>query len=185
MVIHHLTDRDLETRTAVCSVCGPVGVIKAGNGWTCATRHGRAARRRARLVPRSRSTGRSPHHLTDHDPESRTGTCPVCGPVSIVPWGRGWACAQRATELGRVRQQEAPQEWCQDCRAADGTLVWLPTEGPCPRCGAGSDLARGLRELEDARKAMEGLPPGFHLTGGDPYEMPEYESVVPGWKTIG
>jgi Autographiviridae endonuclease VII len=40
--LHRLTDVDGEARTAICSHCGPVKIVKrtakAGNAWTCAER---------------------------------------------------------------------------------------------------------------------------------------------------
>lgn len=54
------------------------------------------------------------------------GVCAVCGPVPLVPWGRGYACSVRAGELRKV-QQERPAERCRDCK------VWFTAER-CPKC---------------------------------------------------
>lgn len=177
---HHLEGKDLLTREAHCSVCGPVRTVRGGNGWVCGSKHAR--NRRAsdrRRVGRDRSSANR-HRLEWHDPDTRTGLCSLDGAVEIEPWGRGWICPVRSRELGRTVPQAAPQRWCSDCMAADGVKVWLADDG-CPRC-AETDLAALLRE----RRPGEHLEEGLHLApGGDPYWMPEYESAVPGWRTIG
>lgn len=35
--VHRLTEKDLETQTAVCIMCGPTKLVKAGQSWNCET----------------------------------------------------------------------------------------------------------------------------------------------------
>lgn len=184
---HRLTAKDTTCRTAVCSVCGPVRILRAGNGWVCATKHRehqRAHRRRNPGRPRSQST--NPHRLEAIDHQTRRSSCSVCGPVRVVPWARGWICPTRAAELGRVVEQAEPQPYCRDCAAADGVRVWLDADGTCPRC-AETDLSIELAKLAAHQRSVpeDATQAGLHIIGmGDPYEMLDYESAVPGWRTI-
>lgn len=182
--VHHLREKDPDDRTALCSVCGPTRIAPVGRGWICVEVKRRANRRWAQSHPdRPRASG--PHRLEWQDRETLTGLCPTDGAVDIVPWGRGYACATRAKELGRVHQQEAPQTFCADCRVADGVIVWLTTEGECPRCQETNLNLQLASQEADRRLAAELLEPGMHVIGlGDPYEMPSNESAVPGWRTI-
>lgn len=185
---HRLSDRDTEARTATCSVCGPVKIQRAGNGWTCGNRANAQSRKQKRANPQRDRTSKTEHVLEWQNAETRTGLCRVDGAVTIVPYGRGYACEERAKELGRVNHQDAPQGWCRDCGAEmeDGPRIWLLSDGTCPRCSTGQDLGAELRELESAMRAAAGLGDGFHIAPqGDPYAMPAYESAVPGWHTIG
>jgi hypothetical protein len=187
---HRLTDRDLETRTATCAICGPVKIQRSGNGWACGNRANAQSRKQKRANPQRDRTSKTEHVLEWQSTELLSGLCRECGPVDIVPWGRGYACGARAKELGRVNHQDAPQTWCRDCWAEmagdpDRYRVWLLADGTCPRCSSGQDLGTELRALEDGRQALVGLEPGFHLVSTDPYSMPDYESAVPGWHTIG
>jgi hypothetical protein len=43
------------------------------------------------------------HHLESKDTEARKARCSVCGPVRILPAGRGWVCA--------VKKREQKREW--------------------------------------------------------------------------
>lgn len=186
-MIHHLTEKDTGARTGRCSVCGPVGIRKAGTGWTCAERQKAANRASKRRHPRREHRGANPHRLTEKNPRTRTAVCVKDGTTSIVPWGRGWICAERAKELGRVTVQTAPLAYCRDCRAEDDSTIWLLADGSCPRCSSGKVLSQELKRVQDYQQAMAaaGLGAGFHLEPIDPYAMPEYESAVPGWRTLG
>ena len=186
---HSLTEKNVDTRRGTCSVDGEVRIQKSGTGWVCGEKHNAAARASKARNPERDRGSKTEHPLGWHDGELRTGECRKCGPVEIVPNGRGYMCATRAKELGRVNHQDAPQTSCRDCWAemegdADRYRVWLRADGVCPRCSTGQDLHAGLRQQEDVQHQMAELEPGFHLVGGDPYAMPEYESAVPGWKTL-
>lgn len=179
---HSLAERDVERRTATCSACGPVKIQRAGNGWTCGTRANAQSRKQKRKNP-------------DRDRESKTehtlvapGVCAKCGPVNQVANGRGWMCAKRAAELGRVNHQDKPQGYCRDCQILDGDIVWLTSDG-CPRCLETSLHAMFAKDAADERLMADfddWGEQGLHLVGmADPYSMADYESAVPGWKTIG
>lgn len=176
---HRLSDKNLEQRKAVCSICGPVKIAKSGTGWACATKkkaHSRAWKLRHPDRDRRSTTE---HVLLSRDPQNRIGLCAKDGSVDLVPWGRGFACGVRARQLGHVNHQSAPQQRCPDCWLLHRLTVWT-TDGVCPRC---VDVSLDGPLVPPAR---EGLPEGFHLVGGeDPYAMPDYESAVPGWHTLG
>lgn len=87
-------------------------------------------------------------------------TCPACGPVTPVPWGRGWMCPNRLAELG-----------------------WVAPDEPEPRCDAcGSFLSNGVCRL-CLPAATKGLPSGWHV--GELALTGRPETAVPGWKVIG
>lgn len=139
---HSLSDRDPVARTATCAVCGPVETRPAGAGWVCLNkkRANEAAWRERN--PERVSAGRnkkSPHHLLTQDRETRTGTCPICGPVDIVPFGRGFACATRASELRSSVQEE--MERCLWCRRV-GTVDHPIRDGRCQYHFVGFEYAQ-------------------------------------------
>lgn len=180
-MIHRLTEKDAENRTAVCAVCGPVD-IKPSNGryWQCGNKKREGTRRWMEAHPDRRSTRRSVHVLYAKDVPKRQAVCEECGPTAIVPYGRGWTCAR-----GTVRRQEAPNV-CEDCLDF-GDQVDL-VDGECPRCSRSLnqmllDEADTHRQLAEADvDAM-----AFSIVGqwSDPYRMPDYETAVPGWTTLG
>jgi hypothetical protein len=71
--IHRLTNVNVETRTATCSVCGPTDIYGVGNQnpIRCASR--------SRLSKNKKEL----HRLTNINIETRTATCSVCGPTGI------------------------------------------------------------------------------------------------------
>lgn len=192
VTVHRLSGRDEKTLTATCSVCGPVGIAKAGNGFQCEIKK-RAGQRAWRQQNPERSTAdrrrRSGHELTSHDYLKLTAWCVQCEDhVDLVAWGRGYACGVRAREL-RTVQQEAPARPCRDCLVLDGDKVY-PVDGSCPRCTdpARYDTGLALKYAEARASDLDGLEAGFMVVDitGDPCEMADdYESAVPGWKTIG
>lgn len=135
---HSLSQRDPEARTAVCSICGPVGIYRAGRGFVCANKQREMNRRWAERNPGNAAASRQKpgaHRITDQG--GSTGyTCVLCGPVDVVPWGRGWTCGNRAREL-RTNQQGAPVQRCPDCKR------WLSSEFDAVdgRCQACHDIA--------------------------------------------
>jgi hypothetical protein len=143
---HRLTDKDPTGGTAVCAVCGPVKMRSRGRGRQACANNLAARRRRweERNPEKSQASRRwqSPHKLTAVDPSTRQGECPVCGPVTAVPKGRGWMCETRAKELW-ANQQEAPQSRCPKC-----TRAWLVADGSCPRCADGLNLSAELRKAQ-------------------------------------
>ena len=166
--------------TADCSICGSgVPVQRAGNGVACQT-----ARKQARVQYKKahplRTGGRqaSEHRLSDRD--GTNASCVVCGPVDAFPRGRGYMCGNRARELGWTVPGELAQQ-CATCGA------WLTAKGKCRPCTSrvDKDLAYGLMVLEHGQRqtvplwAVEAL----HLAQENP--LPQYESVVPRWKTLG
>lgn len=184
---HRLTEKDIESRTAVCSVDGEVRIYRSGRSWVCATKQNTYTRRYLRRHPDKRGGSSNPHRLGWTDPGSRKAECAKCdGVVDVVPVGRGWMCQARAVEIGRLRSEPEPQAYCRDC-ADEGTVIPL-VDGECVRCAKSLnlqllELAATERELADADiDAMS-----FSIAGQwvDPYRMPDYESAVPGWTTLG
>ena len=187
MSTHHLTEKDLETRTAVCSVCGPVDIRKASRGWQCGVKKRAGSREWMQANRGRRSEARSPHRLDWKSTETGDGLCSECGPVKIVAYGRGWACAEGTTR----RAQGAPTPYCPDCRDDDGKIIPL-ADGRCPRCVmslnqqllADADLHRQI----DRSGYVDEAAPLVPLVVGhwaDPYQMPDFETAVPRWKTLG
>lgn len=197
VTIHHLVEKDPSTQTGQCSVCGLVAIRKSGNGFMCAVKKAEAQkawkRRNPEKVAAHRRT-RSEHGLFNRDYVKLTAECVVCGPVGMTPWGRGYACSKLA-DARRSVQEAAPQTWCRSCWAEtassrERTKVYLRADGTCPRCDdpATLDLGSQLRDLEYGyRTTGERIPEGMHVVyeDDDPYFMPEYESAVPGWRTVG
>lgn len=185
---HSLTEKDVDARTGVCSIDGAVKIQRSGNGWTCGVRANAQSRKQKAADPHRDRTSKTEHVLEWKDGETRTGVCRKCGPVSIVPYGRGWACGPRAKELGRVNHQDAPQTYCDACKLLDHDIVWLRSDGSCPRCSQTDLNAMFAADEADRRLMADGdYQSGFSVTGpwADPYEMPDLESAVPGWKTLG
>lgn len=210
--------------TAECEVCGPVWLASKGRGrWACGRKEAARQARKQAAMPAEKQAARraappSPHRLVQFNPSTRTGDCPVCGLVGIVPKGRGWMCEKRAGELWS-RQQDEPQGRCGVCNA------WLAACGACRGCADQSDLdwgdmltpARSKRLSREGRRLSadfgseagmaesdaEGEAPyrgGYSVihtevwdsvtgemveSAPDAWAMDDYESAVPGWKTIG
>ena len=189
IVRHSLTEKDEQTLTGNCSVCGFVAIRKAGNGYQCAVKKAENQRawRQANPVKSSADRRRrSEHSLFSHDYVRLTATCVVCGPVGLTAWGRGYACATRAAEL-RAVQEQAPTGWCRECWIIDADRVWLDASGDCPRCEDPARYTLGVIAPERVRRdnslAAEYAGAGFSVVSvdDDPYAMPEDESVVRGW----
>lgn len=131
---HRLSDRNLESLTATCSVCGP-GVKIRRNGkrsFVCLTARRQAFRRWAKAHP-DRAREARQFKPSDHRLEKRDGspdTCAVCGPVEPRAWGRGWMCGNRFAELRWTSEQVEPAPRCGNCQER-----WLE-DGECPKCDA-------------------------------------------------
>jgi hypothetical protein len=188
---HRLTTKDTDAMTAVCEVCGPVRLASRGRGrWVCGNRQTERRQAWAARNPEKAAANRrvrSAHEVISQDRKARTGVCQKCGPVAIVPKGRGWMCATRAGELWQ-HQETSAQSSCRECWIIDGDRVY-PVDGVCPRCSDQSlyDTAGVLRAAESRRPAHD-LPTRFVVVDvehGNPYETGEYESAIPGWRTIG
>lgn len=196
MVNHTLTEKNFETRSAVCSIDGPVSLRSRGRGrWECAVK--KAEKKRAYLErhpekARASRRSRSAHRLTSFDASTMTGECPLCGTVGAVVKGRrrkdgtpGVMCANRAKELWPAGLDETPQDFCTTCRRA-----YLDAAGECPRCTdeAHADLNLGLAVMrQHGREAMEAddwFDGELYVTTTDD-ETPRHENAVPGWKTLG
>jgi hypothetical protein len=189
MKLHHLTEKDPATRRGVCSVDGDVRIQRSGTGWVCGAKHNATARASKARRPDRDKASRTEHTLEWQDGVLRSGLCTKCGPVDIVPVGRGYMCAPRAKELGRVNHQDKPATYCDACKLLDGSVVWLSAEG-CPRCIETDLNAMFAQEAADDRlygDLHEEFADGFSIVGvnADPYAMPELENAVVGWKTIG
>lgn len=188
VTIHHLVEKDLSTMTGNCSVCGFVAIAKSGRGFQCdVKKKANTASWRERNPERSNANRRrrSDHELFGRDYLALTAKCVKCGPVSMTPWGRGYTCSTRANEL-RAVQEEKPATPCRECWLLDGDRVYL-VNGACPRCDDPRlyDTGAQLRDSGVGYSARE-LPDGFTVTDiSVDYDVPEYESAVPGWRTVG
>lgn len=191
VVVHRLVKKDLTTLTGECSVCGFVAIARAGNGFQCVEKKKssqRAWREKNPAKSKADRRRRSEHELFDRDYVKLTAKCVQCGPVSMTAWGRGYACATRAAEL-RTTQEARPVQACRECWVLDGSRVY-PTDGVCPRCSDPRlyDTGSALADAERRAGELEGLGSGMSvvdLAHDDAYEVPEFESAVPGWKTVG
>lgn len=205
MTPHRLTEKDVENRTAVCSVDGKVTIRSRGKDrWVCGVNAAARRRRWAERHPEKARTNRavrSAHRLTSFDEATMTGECPLCGTVGAVVKGRrrkdgrpGVMCANRARELYPNAPAETPQEFCRICYRA-----YLSADGACPRCDdrEQTDWAYALRaaEYRDAQDAavlsmvvdeeeLDGMGSRVDLTD-DPAELPRFDNRVRGWRTIG
>lgn len=184
---HSLTDRDTEARTATCSVDGAVSIRKSGTGWVCAEKAKANVRAYQRRHPDRDRSSKTEHTLTWKAPQLRQGACAKCGPVDIVPVGRGWGCRVRQIELGRLNHQGKPATYCDACKILDGDVVWLTADG-CPRCNE-TDLNAMLAAKAADDRLLGGInwgKAGMSVAGvTDPYDMPDLENAVPGWRTLG
>jgi hypothetical protein len=190
---HRLADKDFMGMTATCAVCGPVKMRTRGKGRPAcanklAARRAAWAARHPEKALRNRR-GKSAHHLTSFDASTRTGECPVCGTVGVVPKGRGWMCLVRAEELWS-HQQDVPQQRCPECRKN-----FLCADGTCPSCSdrARLDWAYALRlasaeaDLREDFDSFTGEPLGT-VVNPERYDIlsTEGDTVAnPGLKTIG
>lgn len=198
---HVLTEKNLETKTAICAIDGPVAIRSRGNGrFRCAVKKAELKRRYVERHPdavRRGRGGRSAHRLTSFDESTMTGECPVCGTVGAVVKGRrrkdgtpGVMCANRAKELWPNGLDETPQEWCLTCNR-----VYLDASGGCRYCDdpEQTDVGFGLRATEDLRKeaewvaeAFDGeLPHIYNLAESDPYSVDGDQVENPAIKVIG
>lgn len=193
VISHRLSEKNFVKMTAVCSACGPVAMRSRGKGrMACgkkvAERHARWAASNPQKARQNRKS-RSLHKLVSFDPSTHTGICPVCGPVGVVPKGRGFMCRTRAEELWSI-QQSAPQERCPECRrsflSADGTCKYCTDRMHLDWAYALADMERKRAELRQT-KAWTGedldfiVDPQYH----DPTSVNNEHPANPALKTIG
>lgn len=206
-VRHRLTEKDVETLTANCSVCGFVAIRKSGTGYQCAIKKAQSHSTWASANPEKAAVNRrhrSEHLLTNKDRDNMTARCQKCGDVKLVPWGRGVVCGNLAA-IRRNVQEASSQGACRECWIIDGSKVWLSADGTCPACKAwdARNEPRPAERRDPGRRSeadlrfigydpefdggeAEPYGAGFSIVGDvDPYEIPEYESAVRGWKTLG
>ena len=191
VVIHRLVKKDLTTLTGECSVCGFVAIAKAGRGFMCGEKKKSAQKAWRENNPEKAAANRrlrSDHELFNRDYVKLTAECAVCGSVSMTPWGRGYACSTRAAEL-RTVQESKPTAACRECWIIDGDRVYM-TDGVCPRCSDPRlyDTGASMKDAERRAGELDGLPSGMtvvDLASDDPYAVPNFESAVPGWRTVG
>lgn len=77
---HMLSDRDFVARTAVCSVCGPVRLRKAGPNWRC-WEVSRKAHNRSKIMTRYRITWAQWSQLLIE----QSGRCAICCEPMLSP----------------------------------------------------------------------------------------------------
>ena len=156
-------------------------VQPVGNRYAC-----REARRQARLNYKIAHPGRvgmatrSKHRLSER--EGTQAICAICGPVEAVVKGRGYMCRNRAHELGWTVFEEQPAPGrCPVCR------TWRLKTGECPSCvdpiGVSTGLSLMLAEWGRRQPVDTWIQDDLHYAHEKP--LPEYESVVPRWKTLG
>lgn len=186
---HSLTNKDKVAMTADCSVCGTaVAIVKNSKyGFACRTARREALDRFKEAHPeRVRQMKKRPpskHRLTKRD--GSPDTCAVCGPVQPVAVGRGYGCPVREKELGRKSHPAAPQPKCLLCSAH-----YLDRYGACPKCDEPIDEMQFLPKESRLGRRQRDLAAmweeaGFTITDGESQLDSGYESVVPGWRTLG
>lgn len=163
MANHTLTEKNLETLTAVCAIDGPVKLRSRGAGRYCCSvkkseRHQQWAQRNPDRARQNRRT-RSLHRITGLDENTMTGDCPVCGLVGVVIKGRrrkdgspGVMCANRAKELFGSARHDEVQERCSTCQRA-----YLNADSSCLYCSdrSQSEVGYGLKEMEALQKEAQ------------------------------
>jgi hypothetical protein len=198
VVRHSLTNRDQSTLTADCSVCGFVAIRKAGNGFQCAVKIAERHKAWTHANPDKASANRrlrSEHELFNRDYLALTAGCTACArEVDMVMYGAGYACGVRARELRSVQQQSTVGSRCRECTIVDGpaNAPRLLADGTCPRCAEGPDRYDPSHVVPERRRKDHGVAAEYEFAGyhvvyedDDAYQMPESESAVPGWKTLG
>lgn len=118
--------------TATCSVCGPLVAMRAvGKYFACKTARTEAQHAWVKAHPdRARESHKvkpSKHRLTNRD--GKPDTCAICGPVDVVPAGRGYECGPNSRARGVKNPPLAPQLKCQKCMT-----VFLTRDGVCLEC---------------------------------------------------
>lgn len=207
--VHRLTNKDASTLTGECSVCGLVAIRKAGNGFQCATKMSQRHKAWVSANPDKAAENRrhrSDHVLTAKDRQNMTAVCGKCGDVKLVPWGRGVICGNLAATR-RTVQEASSQGTCRECWIIDERKVWLGANGVCPACAAWEPSVEARPEERrdpGGRQALELMHLGFYRYDddpedtdepygagfsirpeGDPYQIEDFDSAVPGWKTLG
>jgi hypothetical protein len=169
--MHSLLEKNTEARTGVCSECGPVKIHKTGaNSFKCAeaqkARHKKWVQDNPEQAERNRSLV-SEHHIPAkmRDMNAKTGVCPICGPVSLVAYGRGWACPNSTATAARAIPQAAPQPRCRICN--DWESEWRAFADPttCQPCAG--DL------LDQAAAQGDGVRDSSWADFSDPYDETE------------
>ena len=177
---HSLSAKDKTALTADCSVCGPAVEIRRNGkyGFVCMVAR-REARKNWRRAHPARS--RSNYATSGHSLERRDGlpdVCSKCGPVTVAPWGRGWACANLLAEKKWRPTQISPDPKCGVCNK-----LWL-VNGMCPDCDAPPEpeyvQLRNPDWLETHLKIN-----GLTIQSTETDLPMTIESAVHGWKTLG
>lgn len=199
---HSLTEKNLESMTAVCAIDGVVGIRSRGQGrFQCAVKKAEKRKAWADRHPdnarANRVSGRAAHRLASFDETTMTGECPVCGTVGVVVKGRrrkdgrpGVMCRNRAAELYPNLIEESSQDWCPTCRK-----TYLDASGGCAYCDdrEQTDVGYGLKvmasrhaESEWVDEAYGGeLPHIYSLAEHDPYGLDGDTVANPALKVIG
>jgi hypothetical protein len=200
---HRLTILDAETRQGLCSICGPIRLARNGKSWVCSVQ--KADLRASWYNRNKRKAKPSAHALVEKDPVNRLGICPIDGPVDIVPFARGWACSVRAAELNH--HQAEPHAKCSVCGNFDSrhnpvsptgsqgqlrceACARLLYQGTEPNVLADTSVIAAAFGSSVGRDGHQGGGhSGAHMVSNfewlNPEYMPDYESAVPGWKTLG
>jgi hypothetical protein len=114
MTKHNLTEIDLESGIALCSVCGPTKIhVTRPRTKTAAVRCGQQAReeRRYRQARRERrKTDTLPRHaLSEINPEKGTAVCALCGPTAVYQrLVKGRMLYRCATSMRQFDRQGSP-----------------------------------------------------------------------------
>lgn len=105
--IHKLTDVDIVTKTAVCSICG-VTDIHVPNGKTYPTCIAQWNSTLERVRNRKRKFPSQPRHmLTNVDSENKIAVCSVCGPTELWIGGQGRVRCVAAREHSNAKKRKS------------------------------------------------------------------------------
>jgi hypothetical protein len=181
---------------ATCSVCGTNAKMKAvGKYFACAFAQRTSQHNWAKAHPErakeSHKVKPSKHRLTNRD--GNPDICAVCGPVDVVPVGRGYECGVNSRARGVKNPPKAPQSKCIKC-----LTVYLTHEGICLECDTLDLIGAEYRGMRPSKTTgVDGPAADWDyeanstleddlMTSFVPADLPDTrEAAVFGWRTLG
>lgn len=136
---HRLTEVDLEARTAVCAVDGPVEIYVSGKQRVCKV---------SRQQPRVAKPGE--HRMMSKDMETMTGVCSTCGPVRMNRRKGNPGCPNRSLKPDQLNMKTYLRQAIKDGR-------------PCEICGRVTKHM--VLDHRHGEKTWRGVLCGKHNTG--------------------